>query len=113
MIMAAIALTGALLSPQELDQTTGLGAAWSPAALMDLAFSSGGSGSVAMSVQELSMTTTGVTLQAQPGFDLVNLRTGDVMIDGAGAMSGIQAQTINSGIGSSVTAAVSIAAHAV
>ena len=81
--------------------------------LMDLAFSSGGSGSVAMSVQELSMTTTGVTLQAQPGFDLVNLRTGDVMIDGAGAMSGIQAQTINSGIGSSVTAAVSIAAHAV
>jgi hypothetical protein len=116
--LAAIALLGALLTPQELTaQTAGAltptDAPFASLALDAQALSSitAGEGTVSMSVQTLTGSVDHVSFSG--GADLqAAIRSGDINMsrDDASGMSGVQTVSLSTGFGSSVQAATSIAA---
>jgi hypothetical protein len=120
--LAAIAMLGVLLSPQDLAvQSAGTFTpplADLPASLaLDasaLASTTAGEGTMAMSSQTLTSSVSQVSFTG--GADMQgSLRTGDINLgqNDASGFSGMQAVNISTGFGSSVQSAISIAAGSV
>jgi hypothetical protein len=112
--IAALALLGALLGPQDLAEATpwtsppGLGQALDSGAL---AVTVAGAASMSISSQTLTASVSNVQFIGASGGQ-GSLRTGDINLaasDSSG-FSGIQVVNINTGFGSSTQAAVSVAA---
>lgn len=109
---AAIALLGALLSPQDLAVQTGGTAIWAGPAF-DAAHLSQvvtGVGVTALSIQTLTSQVSNVFI-SMPANGTVNIRTGDIAYDSqaSSGFSGIQTINANTGFGSSSQAATSVA----
>lgn len=105
--MAVIALAGALLSPQDLAVTV-TAPAIAVMQSLDLGALSNvatGLGGPAISTQTLNATTSNVALTLS-GQGMV--RTGDVVFDRSAVASGIQANVLDTGLGSTGQALVSI-----
>jgi hypothetical protein len=121
--LVAIALAGALLTPQELaDQWAGAGFTPPPSMVSDslaldpatLSARTAGQGMIAMSAQTMTASVRNVSFSG--GADLqAGFHSGDINIgqDDASGMSGIQTLSLSTGFGSSVQAATSIAASGV
>jgi hypothetical protein len=118
--LAAIAMLGALLSPQDLAVRSAgaLTPSETPAGLAldasTLASTTAGDGTMAMSSQTLTSSVSQVSFTG--GGDMQgSLRTGDINVgqNDASGFSGMQAVNISTGFGSSVQSAISIAAGSV
>jgi hypothetical protein len=109
MAAAVFALLGALLSPQDLE------ASLTPTSFSNLSLDAGALSNVTIDVggsvtsQTLSATVSQVTIRnvATQG----TISTGNITLDGsaAGMTAGIQAMSLNTGLGSNSQATISIA----
>jgi len=107
--IAAFALLGALLSPQDLESSVTPSSFSGPAldagALANVSISMDGS----ISSQTLTANTSNVTISASGAQSSVT--TGSITLDGssAGMTAGVQAISLNTGLGSNAQAIISIA----
>jgi len=107
--IAAFALLGALLSPQDLE------ASLTPASFSGLSLDAGALSNVAINVggsvssQTLSSNTSHVTIVNTSTQS--TLTTGNITLDGsaAGMTAGVQALSLNTGLASNSQAVISIA----